>query len=140
MTGGSGTVRYLARHSLWRSLGGALSGLMQVAGLLLLALLAAAVYVTLRHPLVTVLLLTLWVWRRGRRRRVTVPVPTERDRLRDEMQRLRLLALRLKIGPDILAATRDYEAGRLSRRDYDVALQVAAEARQYRPTRFRFQH
>src|SRR5205823_3534935 len=67
-----GTAQYLARHSLWRTFAGMLSGVLQVLGLVVLALIGAVLYVAMRWPVLTVLALLFWWllrrWRRSRPR------------------------------------------------------------------------
>ena len=143
-------VRYLERHTLFRSLARFLGGFMRVFGLVVLAIAAVAIWVAVRWPTVALLLFLFWLWRRRHRRHyrerlarlnadTMAAVRAERDRLTVEFLRARVLRAQLGAGPDVIAAERDYRAGRISRHDYDTALAYAAEeVRERTGPRFKF--
>ncbi len=125
----NGTARYLVRHSLWRTLAGVVSGVLQVTGLTLLGLVGAVIYMFERWPtLALLLLLAWWLWRQiVRHRPRPVPVsPLEALKLahlhaRVEHLRARTAVLRGGRVSDVAAAEPDFQAGKISLEDLQEA-------------------
>ena len=125
----NGTARYLVRHSLWRTLAGVVSGVLQVTGLALLAVVGAVIYAFERWPtLALLLLLAWWVWRRIVRHRPRPAPVTALDALklahlhaRIEHLRARTAALRGTPLSDVAQAERDFQVGKISLQDLQEA-------------------
>jgi len=104
---------------------------LRVVGVLL-ALAYLWAYSKVLGAIVTLALL----WRlRGRRQRA---LAREMERLAVEAARAKVLAAQMEVGPDVVAADRDYRAGRITEHDRDVALAQAAEEARARGPHRRF--